>query len=222
VVIPVGAPERKLITEPRCKWQRRLPELSDGTVYLRQLRLSDAPSLLHHVNDSQVLQFIADCPSTVAGFENFIRWTRGERRRGRHACYGIVPRGERGAVGIIQLWSVEREFATAEWGFAIGESYWGTGIFVRSARLFLDGVFLQNVFGSAGVFRLEARAVVDNARGNGVLRKLGATREGILRGGFRDDHGIHDQLMWSILAPEWVRRRARERQDVDDQLILEQ
>ena len=33
-----------------------------------------------------------------------------------------------------------------------------------------------------------------------VLRKLGATREGTLRQGFRRDGVCSDQIMWSILA----------------------
>jgi len=189
-------------------WRQRLPELRDETVLLRQLRMRDAASLLRHVHDTAVLQFIAPCPSTVEGFERFIRWTHAERRGGRHACYGIVPRGSRDAVGIIQLWSIERDFSTAEWGFAIGESFWGTGVFGRSAHLFLDGVFLDRIFGKDGVYRLEARAVSDNPRGNGFLRKLGLTSEGVLRGGFRRGDSALDQIMWSILAPEWIRRRS--------------
>ncbi|HEY7283855.1 MAG TPA: GNAT family protein [Vicinamibacterales bacterium] len=191
-------------------WRTRLPELTDGAVLLRQLRLRDASTLLRHVNDPQVLQFIAPCPTTVDGFERFVRWTHVERRRGHHACYGIVPRGASGAVGIIQLWSIERDFSTAEWGFAIGESFWGTGVFSRSAHLFLDAIFLGGFFGARGVRRLEARAVVHNARGNGFLRKLGLTPEGVLRGGFHYADGALDQNMWSMLASEWTRPRARQ------------
>jgi RimJ/RimL family protein N-acetyltransferase len=189
-------------------WRQRLPELHDGIVRLRQLRLRDAPSLMHHLNHARVLQFIATCPATVEGFERFVRWTHVERRRGHHACYGIVPRDAEGAVGIIQLWSVERDFSTAEWGFAIGESYWGSGVFMRSAHLFLDALFLGGVFGAAGVLRLEARAVVHNTRGNGFLRKLGLTREGVLRGGFHSGARMFDQVMWSMLASEWSSKRA--------------
>jgi ribosomal-protein-alanine N-acetyltransferase len=97
------------------------------------------------------------------------------------------------------MWPIECDFSTAEWGFVLSESYWGTGLFMRSARLFLEAVF-----GSFGVFRLEARAVDTNSRGNGVLRKLGATREGDLRGGFRNGDVATNHVMWSILAPEWV------------------
>jgi ribosomal-protein-alanine N-acetyltransferase len=182
-----------------CDWWRGLPELSDGTVVLRELRWSDAPSLLAELHRSRVFQYTAPCPPTVEGFERFIRWTQDERGHGRHACFGIVPPRQATPVGIIQIWPIEFDFSTAEWGFVLSESYWGTGLFMRSARLFLEAVF-----GSLGVFRLEARALDINSRGNGVLRKLGATREGDLRGGFRDGVVVSNHVMWSILAPEWV------------------
>jgi RimJ/RimL family protein N-acetyltransferase len=204
VTAQITSPQRRETGDTRRDWRHRLPELNDGTVRLRQLRMRDAPSLLRHMNDPAVLQFIAPCPTTVEGFEAFVRWTHTERRRGRHACYGIVPQGADAAVGIIQLWSVEREFSTAEWGFVIGQPFWGTGVFTRSAQLFLDAVFLDSLFGSSEVLRLESRAVIHNHRGNGFFRKLGATREGVLRGGFRLDDGVCDQVMWSILAPEWI------------------
>lgn len=182
-----------------CDWWRGLPELSDSIVVLRELRSSDAPSLLAQLHRSRVFQYTAPCPPTVEGFERFIRWTHDQRRRGRHACYGIIPPRETLPVGIIQVWPIELDFSTAEWGFVLGELYWGTGLFMRSAHLFLPAVF-----GPLGVFRLEARSAEGNPRGNGVLRKLGATREGELRGGFRDGEVISNHVMWSILASEWV------------------
>ena len=184
------------------EWRRGLPELSDGSVALRELRPHDAPSLLANLNHPRVLEFIAPCPSTVDAFRRFIRWTHAERRRGLHACYGIVPPGETAATGIIQIWGLERDFSTGEWGFALGESYWGTGVFMRSARLFLDAAF-----GPMGVRRLEARAVDSNLRGHAALRKLGATAEGILAEGFRHGDSVRDHVMWSILAREWLAAR---------------
>jgi ribosomal-protein-alanine N-acetyltransferase len=196
--------DRSSTAERGGEWRTGLPELSDGIVVLRELRSQDSSSLLAHLNTPRVVQHIAPCPSTVDGFRRFIGWTHAERRRRRHRCYGIIPPRETTPVGIIQIWPIERHWSTAEWGFVVGESYWGTGLFVRAAHLFLNAVF-----DSLGVFRLEARAVDANGRGNGVLGKLGATREGVLRGGFRDGDIVTDQVMWSILAPEWFTRRSR-------------
>jgi ribosomal-protein-alanine N-acetyltransferase len=190
----------------RGDWRRGLPVLTDGNVTLQGLQQRDASSLLAHVRKPAVLQYVAPCPGSVEGFRRFVRWTHAERRRGRHACYGIIPAGETKPVGIIQLWPIERDFSTAEWGFVLGDEYWGTGVFVGSARLLLDFAF-----GTLGVTRLEARAVDANGRGNGVLLKLGATREGVLRRGFRDGAVVRDHIMWSILADEWATLRRTER-----------
>jgi RimJ/RimL family protein N-acetyltransferase len=194
------AASRSWRAERAREWRRGLPELGDGTVVLRELRLRDAQALVDHLHHSAVMKYIAPCPSTVEGFRRFIRWTHTERRNGRHVCYGIIPPGQTTPVGIVQIWPIERDFSTAEWGFALGESYWGTGLFVRGARLFID-----MVFGTLGVFRLEARAVEENPRGNGVLRKLGAAAEGVLRGGFREGDVVRNYVMWSILESEWPR-----------------
>ena len=186
------------------EWRDGLPILKDGAVLLRELRSSDAPSLVDQLSRPRVSRFIEPSPSTTDGFRHFIRWTRAERRKGALACYGIVLGRPARAVGIIQVWRVERDFSTAEWGFALGEPFWGTGVFMRAARLVLDVVFLH-----LGVYRLEARAVDANGRGNRALEKLGARREGVLRGSFHDGIVVRDHVMWSILAPEWRTDRVR-------------
>ncbi len=203
---------RKLLADPargaplRRDWRAGLPELRDPNVTLRELRIGDAGSLVAHLHTPRVLEFIAACPGTVEAFIRFVRWTHAQRRRGAFACYGIVPAGHRYAVGVIQFWPIERDFSTCEWGFALGESFWGSGLFTSSARLALDAVFP-----ALGVYRLEARSVDANQRGNRALQMLGARREGVLRGGFRDGQTIRDHVMWSILAPQWEASRAGER-----------
>ena len=55
--------------------------------------------------------------------------------------------------------------------------------------------------------RLEARAAVQNGRGNGALRKLGAYQEGVLRGSLLIPGQQLDQAFWSILDEDWRRVR---------------
>jgi RimJ/RimL family protein N-acetyltransferase len=183
-------------------WTRGLPELADDAVTLRELRTPDASSLVAHLYDAQVLKYVAPCPPSVAGFVRFIEWAHRERRRGGLACYGIVPRAEVSPVGVMQLWPIERDFSTAEWGFVLGRAFWGAGVFSHAATLMLDDLFPR-----LGVYRLEARAVATNRRGNRALEKLGAKRDGLLRGSFRDGSVIRSHVMWSILAPEWQASR---------------
>jgi RimJ/RimL family protein N-acetyltransferase len=179
-------------------WRKSLPLLTGKGVTLRELRLSDAPSLLALLSTDEVTRFISPPPSTVDGFERFILWTHRERAAGNYICFGIVPEGSDFAIGIFQIRQLEPSFDTAEWGFAMGQAYWGTGVFEQGARLAIE--FAVTV---VGVHRLEARAAVQNGRGNGALRKIGATQEGVLRKSFLR-HGEHlDQNLWTIVADDW-------------------
>jgi RimJ/RimL family protein N-acetyltransferase len=186
------------VTITSSDWQQGLPVLTSAHVTLRELRLDDAASLLTMVSTEEVSRFISPPPTTVEGFERFIEWAIRERENGNYACFAVVPAGMSTAVGLFQLRALEPGFATAEWGFALGSGFWGTGLFVESARLVLDFAF-----GTVGVHRLEARASLANGRGNGALRKIGALQEGVLRRSFFRGGTYHDQVLWAILAEDW-------------------
>ena len=184
-------------------WRDGLPALAGATVTLRELKLSDAATLLAIMTPEAVARFISTPPSTVDGFERFIQWAHSERAHGRYACFAVVPHGKTKPVGIFQLRQLEANFATAEWGFALGSPFWGSGYFMDGAQLLVD--FAVDV---VGVRRLEARSAVANGRGNGALRKLGAVHEGVLRRAFAKGGRQMDQSIWAILADEWRQARA--------------
>ena len=180
-------------------WRTALPVLAANGVTLRELRASDAPSLLAMLTTEEVARFISPPPTTVEGFDQFIAWTRRQQTDGKYVCFGVVPAGRTDAVGIIQVRALDKEFGLAEWGFAIGSAFWGTGIFQAAARRVVDFAFE-----TLPVHRLEARAVVQNGRGNGALQKLGASCEAVLRQSFRRDGVRMDQMLWSIVRGEWI------------------
>jgi RimJ/RimL family protein N-acetyltransferase len=184
-------------------WRLALPVMTGSHVMLRELEISDAPSLLAMLTTEEVSRFISPPPTTIEGFERFITWARAERAAGRYACFAVVPQGMTTAIGLFQVRQLEPDFATAEWGFALGSEYWGSGMFIDGARMVVD--FAVETL---GVRRLEARAAVANGRGNGALRKLGAVQEGVLRRSFLKN-GLHlDQMLWSILKEEWRQAKA--------------
>jgi [ribosomal protein S5]-alanine N-acetyltransferase len=179
-------------------WRAALPVLSGTMVSLRELQPGDAVSLLTMLTTHEVARFISPAPATVEGFQRFIAWAHRERERGNYVCFAVVPHGMKTAVGLFQVRQLEAGFATAEWGFALGSAFWGTGMFVEGARLVLDFVFE-----TLSVHRLEARAAVVNGRGNGALRKIGAVQEAVLRRSFLCNGQYIDQTLWSILDSDW-------------------
>ena len=184
-------------------WRAALPVLTSGSVTLRELRLADAPSLCELLSTEEVSRFISPPPTTVEGFERFIAWTHNERAAGRYVCFAVVPHGLDTAVGLFQVRQLDPGFSTAEWGFAIGSAFWGTGVFMDAAK-----ATIGFVFETVGVHRLEARAAVANGRGNGALAKVGATKEGVLRASFLRRGEYLDQVLWAILKEDWYRSKA--------------
>ena len=179
-------------------WREALPVLTNGGFTLRELELSDASSLLAMLTTEEVARFISPPPMTVQGFERFITWTQQQRAAGQYICFAVVPAGMTTAIGLFQVRSISPDFSTAEWGFALGSAFWGTGLFVEGARL-----VIEFAFDTIGIHRLEARVSVENGRGHGALRKLGAIQEGVLRRAFLRNGRYHDQVLWSLIDTDW-------------------
>ena len=166
----------KFASQRRADWWAELPELVSREVTLRGLRPADAGALVTTLGSPAVEEYISPGPATLDEARGFIDWAHRARQAGRYICFGVVPNGRTAPIGLFQLWPLEPSFQTAEWGFALGQPFWGTGLFVESARMVADFAFE-----TVGAARIEGRSAAENARGNAALRKLGAEPEGLLR-----------------------------------------
>jgi len=199
----VHAPSQAMCGVTTSDWQRALPVLRGRTVALRELRASDAASLFAMLSTEEVSRFINPPPSTVAGFEQFIAWTHRQRAAGAYVCFAVTVAGLDEAIGIFQVRQLGAGFDVAEWGFALGSAFWGTGTFAEGAALVLGFAFE-----TLHVRRLEARAAVLNGRGSGALLKVGAVPEATLRQSFLRRGQRLDQTLYAILDTDWRARRA--------------
>ena len=185
-----------------CTWRDALPVLTGRTVSLREVELRDAASLHEFISAPEVSRFIAPPPDSREAFEHYITWAREERQRSRQVCYAVVPHGMEVAIGLFHMRRLDLQFDTAEWGFALGSAFWGTGVFVESAEL-----LLQFAFEVLGVVRLEARVAAPNGRGHGALRKIGAIQEAVLRKSCSLNGRSVDQSMWAMIDCDYQDRR---------------
>jgi RimJ/RimL family protein N-acetyltransferase len=186
----------------RTDWRHGLPVLTGAGVTLRELRPADAASLFALLTTEEVARFISPPPSTVEAFGQFIGWAQRQRAAGTYACFAVTLHGTDTAIGIFQIRGNNApgvaEFDTAEWGFAIGSPFWGTGVFQAGAAQ-----LLAFAFDTLHVRRLEARAAVQNGRGTGALLKMGAVQEAVLRQSFVKNGRTFNQVLFAILAREW-------------------
>src|SRR4029077_19362464 len=119
-------------TVPQASWRSGLPVLSGASVNLREVRSTDAPALFAHLATEEVARFISPPPPSIEIFERFIAWAIAQREAGPNVCF-VVALPDDTAIGLFQVRALEPGFGIAEWGFALGSPYWGSGIFMESA-----------------------------------------------------------------------------------------
>lgn len=81
----------------------------------------------------------------------------------------------------------------------------GRGLVTRASRVLIDWAF-----GERGMHRVEWHAASGNTASINVARRLGMTREGVLRETFPWRGVRQDYEIWAVLAPEWDASRARD------------
>ena len=185
------------------QWRRLPPVLRGPGIVLRELKLSDAPSLAAMLGPDDVMSLVSSPPATIADWVELVDRAQDDRARGGSLSLGLVPEGYASPVGIFHVQQAEPEFGTAEWSFALDRAFWGAGVFFAAAPALIDFVFDVLV-----ARRLEARVSVRNGRGNGALRKMGAVQEALMRDAVDRATGPPvDQVLWAIDVEEWRARR---------------
>ena len=177
--------------------------LSGAEVELRELRVSDAPSLFAMLTSDEVARFISPPPTTLEGFENFIVWTHRQRAVGAYACFAVTLKGHDTAIGLFQVRELEPAFATAEWGFAIGSAFWGRACSPPAPNWSSSSCSAR----SASIASRRARRS-ETAAATAALRKIGAVQEGLLRKSFLRNGEYLDQALYAIVSDDW--RAARD------------
>jgi RimJ/RimL family protein N-acetyltransferase len=179
-------------------WRAELPMLAGRTVILREPTSLDLGPLVDLLSISDATRFGIDDAVTELAVQQLIERAIRDRSTGVALTYVITLAAARTVVGLLQVRQLDPGFEAAEWECTVAPSVRGSGIFVEAARLV--GSF---VFGSLNTHRIEARVLLQNGRGNGALRKLGAVQEGILRRSVRRGGEYLDQVLWSMLKEDW-------------------
>lgn len=85
-----------------------------------------------------------------------------------------------------------------ELGVFLAPTATGRGLVTRAARAMIDWAFTER-----GMMRVEWRSDPANAPSIAVARRLGMTREGLLRQASRLGEQQFDVEVWSVLPQEW-------------------
>ena len=160
---------------------------------LRPWVASDKPSLVAHANNRAVWRNLADVfphPYTDSDAE---QWFRIANSPGRSINLAIEVDGT--AVGGIGARAGEGIFVrTAQFGYWLGEPFWGRGIMTAAGH-----AMLEHLKQDARFARLEAPVFEWNPSSMRVLEKIGFVRETVKRNSVTKDGQLIDSVLYTYL-----------------------
>jgi RimJ/RimL family protein N-acetyltransferase len=174
--------------------------LGDDGAELRPLEPWHAEDFLAHLDRGRefIGRFIpfgaesTDVPSARAQLQ---RWA-GMRAAGTGSLHGLWLEGK--LVGGVLFMNFDAEQGNCEVGCWLEPAASGRGLVTRAMRILIDWAVEER-----GIHRVEWVAAAGNVPSLNVARRLGMSRDGVLREK-RPHHGVrHDLEVWSVLAPEW-------------------
>ncbi|MFD7612767.1 GNAT family N-acetyltransferase [Streptomyces sp. NPDC059828] len=174
--------------------------LGDDGAELRPLEPWQAGEFLAHVDRGR--EFIGQhngLPDVVKDLESsraFLQSYAEKAAADTGRIHGIWADGT--LVGAILLRSMDVEQRTAEAGCWLEPSAVGRGLVTRAARMVIDWAVETR-----GIHRVEWWVSTENAPSIAVARRLGMTKDGVLRESYLYRGRRHDEEIWSVLAPEW-------------------
>ena len=118
--------------------------------------------------------------------------------------WAIELKALREPVGSIAVVSMNEDLDIAQVGYCMGKHWWHQGVMSEAF-----GAVIAFLFEQVGANRIEARHDPDNPRSGGVMRKCGLMYEGRLRQADRNNRGVVDVCMYSLLRSEYDANRKK-------------
>ncbi|MFE0650542.1 GNAT family N-acetyltransferase [Streptomyces sp. NPDC059534] len=179
--------------------------LGDDGAELRPLEPWQAEELLAHMDRGREFigqhialpDFVADLDSARAYLTSYAEKAANDTGR----LYGIWSGGTLVGGVLFRIFDVAN--GTAEAGCWLEPSAAGKGLITRACRVIVDWAIEER-----GIHRVEWFASAANAPSIAVARRLGMTKEGVLRENYLYRGTRADTEVWAVLAPEWRAAKA--------------
>ncbi|HYD81989.1 MAG TPA: GNAT family protein [Paucimonas sp.] len=179
-----------------------LPTIETERLLLRAVEERDLPDLLAIHGDDEVTRYLSI--ATWTGEADARAWFErvdGRNKEGSGMLFAIVERGTGIVAGTCVLFRLEEESMRAEVGYALGKAHRGRGYLQEAMTALIDYAFEE-----LSLRRLEAEADPRNLVSDRALRRLGFTREGLLRKRWIMKGEVVDSHVYGLLREEWPAR----------------
>ena len=168
-------------------------------VIVRLLRDTDLPALMEVNGDEAVTAMLPY--AAWRSLDDARAWhdrMAGIQATGMALQFVVESRSSGQAIGTCLLFRFDEGSARVELGYVLGRAHWGRGLMKEALA-----ALLGRAFDAMGVRRVEAEVDPRNAASAGLLRRLGFTREGLLRQRWVTQGEAKDVELFGLLRGEW-------------------
>lgn len=169
-------------------------------LFLRPFTLADAEAMYRNwASDPEVTKYLTWPAHGSAAVSEMVLsdWT-GHYAEDNYYQWAIEAKDLGEPIGSIAVVKINENAQWVEIGYCIGKNWWRRG-YVSEALKALIIFFFEEV----GVGRIQARHDPRNVNSGAVMRKCGMQCEGTLRRADRNNQGICDAAIYSILQEEY-------------------
>jgi RimJ/RimL family protein N-acetyltransferase len=167
---------------------------------LRRFRAADAEPLAAYRSDPDVARYqswtapvpIEEARAIVASLE------KGDPDLPGWFQFAVEHTGDRALIGDVGV-DLHENRRQAEIGFTLAAAYQGRGFAAEAVRAVLDHLFRVR-----GLHKVSAECDARNTASARLLERVGFTREGLLRKHTWIKGGWTDDLLYGVLAEEWL------------------
>ena len=175
-------------------------EIETARLILRRFAPEDAEAAFRNwMRDPNVTEFLTWQPHPDAAHtaELLCRWAA-EYEKPNYYQWAIELKELGEPIGSISVVRQDEATDMAHIGYCIGKPWWHRGYTSEALAAVIRFLFCE-----VGANRIETQHDPANPHSGGVMRKCGMKYEGTLRQASRSNRGIHDVMMYSILANEY-------------------
>ena len=177
------------------------PQLETERLYLRAMRVSDAPDMFDYARRPEVTRYLLWNPHPdLAYTREYLLYLESRYAVGDFFDWAIVKKDGGKMIGTCGFTRFRYEDDCGEIGYVLSRSEWGKGYAAEAVR-----AVLRFGFETVGLARIEAKFMEGNAQSLRVTEKVGMTFEGYLRSAMRVKGNLTTIGIASILRDEPIR-----------------
>ena len=180
--------------------------LSGNLIDLEVLRANHLEDYFLAAQDPEIWKFMPFDLSDKAMLRMYIDHVATQPEKGEAVGYVIRHKASGRVIGASGYWHIDHQHCKLEIGGSwIGRAFQRTGVNTEAKYLLLNNAF-ENLGCTRIAFSIDER----NLNSITAIERIGATKEGILRGDMlMHDGSIRNSVVYSVLGSEWPEVKKR-------------